>query len=417
MTSGSAAVYPPHRAIIFDMDGTLYQNRELDRLYQNCTLELISQRKGISLPAADRLFTQMRGRLRQQLQFQPSKLFTLTQLGISDRTWAATAGRIPVSKILKPQPRVRRMFQQLSERFRLGLVTNNHRANTLETLKALQLADVFDEVMTLSESRQFKPEPALYQTMANRLGVDPEDCLSVGDRYDLDLEPAARIGMQTLLVQRQQDLLSLSGLVSARLARHWPAKTPGQIKSAVQAASASLSAGRLAVLPTDTVYGLAAMPAADSIRWIYRAKGRAADQPLVLLLSDAAVAQQFAKVSGRAEALMKRFWPGALTLVLPVKPGTAWGKITRGQTTLGLRVPAHEVIRAVIRKCGGALATTSANVSGHPAPFSAKTIEERVLAFSHVVVDAGKTQDQVPSTIVQVTGNRLEILRQGKINI
>jgi L-threonylcarbamoyladenylate synthase len=297
------------------------------------------------------------------------------------------------------------------------VVTNNHRKNTEETLACLGILEYFDEIMTLSESRRFKPSRELYRDMAQRLNVDPAECLSIGDRYHLDLEPAAAVGMQTFLVRGSGDLHHLSQVVQPAPALRRGARARPQWPGAVREASKVLKAGRLVILPTDTVYGLAAEPAPEAVRWIYRAKGRAAENPLVLLLADTAMAEKVAKVSPRAREMMKQYWPGGLTLVLPAKPGTSWGKITHGGSTVALRVPDNEFLRRVIRQAGGMLATTSANRSGEPAPASASGLETRLAAFVHLLIDAGPCRTKVPSTVARVQGARVEILRPGAVKL
>jgi len=410
-------VLPRLKALVFDMDGTLYSNRRLDRLYAQSSIDLIVQRKKVTLSAGKLLFQNKETELQARLGFQPSKLFTLSQLGISDLVWARSTGRIPVANVLKPARRLIATLRELSRHFRLAVVTNNHRENTMATLDVLGVTAFFDEIMTLSESRRFKPAPELYREIAERLAVRPEDCLSVGDRYDLDLAPAAAVGMRILLVEGMQDVYRLPKTIRPKPAGIYPAKTKVEARAAAAAAARALNAGRLAVLPTDTVYGLAAKPEPAAVRWIYRAKGRPEDNPLVLLLSDPDQAKCFAKVPARARELMRRYWPGALTLVLPMKAGTAWGKATRSRRTIALRVPDHDLMRDVIRRCGGALATTSANLSGRPAPKHPGELDPVILAFSEIAVDAGPARVGVPSTVAEVKAGRVRIIRQGSVRL
>jgi len=407
----------PVQALIFDMDGTLYRNARLDRLYEESIYRLIAERRRIDLVDARRLFLEHYAAMTRELGIRPSKLYTLSRLGISDLDWARKHGRLPCAEILRPDRRLRATLTTLAPWYRLGIVTNNHRANTLETLQTLGVAGFFDEVLTLSESRQYKPSSALYEQMAARLGVASESCLSLGDRYDLDLEPAAQVGMQTLLVRRMRDIYALPNVLKPVLAARYVAQTASECRLAVAAAAKVLTAGRLVVVPTDTVYGLAAAPEPQAVRWLYRAKGRPEANPLVLLLSDPDQAEAYAQISARARALMARHWPGALTLVLPVKPGTPWGRITRGGRTVALRVPDHALLRQIIRRAGGALATTSANRSGELAAASARNVDRRILAFSEAVVDAGIAPIGRPSTVAKVSGSRTLVLRQGSIRL
>lgn len=193
--------------------------------------------------------------------------------------------------------------------------------------------------------------------------------------------------------------------------------TTEQVRRAVISATVALKAGRLVILPTDTVYGLAARPEAGAVQGIYRAKGRQENNPLVLLISDIQEAAKYAKLTPRAEAVMLKYWPGALTLVLPVKPGTPWGRVTRGGRSIALRIPDHDLTRRIIREAGGALVMTSANRSGRPAPASASTIDKKILAFSEMIVDTGKTRTRIHSTIVKLSGQKLKVLRQGSVKI
>lgn len=410
----SRSPFPPLRALVFDMDGTLYQNEQLNRKYIESFYRILAEVKGLTLAAARRRFEKKYCQLHDRFGRTPSKLYTLTRLGVSDQAWARQQGRqILPESFLKPDPRLRRALSGLREQFRLALVTNNHRLNLQTTLKALGVADCFDEILTLTESRLFKPSSRLYRVIAERLHVLPAECLSIGDRYELDLEPAGRVGMQTLLVRNVRDIYRLPNLVRPVLARVLPASTPGQSRRALAEATRALGQDHLAVIPTDTVYGMAARLTPRAIRWIYRAKGRAEENPLSILLSDPEAVRRYAVVTARARELMARFWPGALTLVLPAKAGTPWGKLTRGGRTLALRVPDQTLCRRIIRKLGGALVVTSANPSGQAAPWSARNLDRRILAFSEVVIDAGKTPVARPSTIVRVQGSRLKVLRVG----
>jgi L-threonylcarbamoyladenylate synthase len=398
------------------MDGTLYRSAVLDQRYEESIYQMVAERKRVSLAQARIVFRTCHETLAARLKVRPSKLFTLNEMGISDRVWAARQGRcVKPGAVLKPDLRLRKMLLELSADFRLAVVTNNHRANTLETLACLGIGECFDEIMTLSESRCFKPSSELYRDMAGRLRVDPAECLSVGDRYHLDLEPAAAIGMHTVLVQSMQDVYQLPKYLLPACAETLVLRNNRGLEAAAKKVAAVLKAGHLAVLPTDTVYGLSAIPATDAVRWIYRAKGRAKENPLVLLLADAREAAKYARVTPKAQALMQQHWPGGLTLVLPAKPGTSWGKITRGGRTLALRVPDNAFMQKVIRLAGGALATTSANRSGEPAPITAQTLDARMLAFVHLVVDSGPCPVKIPSTVARVQGKRIRILRPGAV--
>jgi len=418
MSSVPKSLFPPLCALIFDMDGTLYRSHKLNQRYDQSLYDFLAKKKGLSRCQAEVLFKQTYCRLEKRFKRLPSKLYTLTQLGISDYEWATEHGaRVCPESVLHPNQRLKNVLMNLREKFRLALLTNNHYQNTRATLKALDIADLFDQILTLSDSRLFKPSTRLYKKMAKYLRVEPEKCLSIGDRYDLDLAPAAAVGMQTLLVQKMQDIYQLPKVLQPAQAHYLMWETLMQKRLAIRTTVKVLKQGKLAIIPTDTVYGLAAIPEEIAVSWIYRAKGRHECNPLALLLADRAEVQKYVQVSARAQAIMNTYWPGAVTLVLPTKKGTPWGRITRGGHTLAVRIPDHDLARQIIRQAGGALATTSANYSGQASPASVEAIDKRVLAFAEVLINSGETKIKQHSTVVKVTGRKVEVLRQGSVKL
>ncbi len=180
--------------------------------------------------------------------------------------------------------------------------------------------------------------------------------------------------------------------------------TPETLSSAVRI----LCSGGVVIIPTDTVYGIAAHP--DSERAVSRIctiKGRPAGKPIALLAADPESVTAFgAEVPAKARKLMESFWPGALTLVLPC-----------GQSSEGFRVPAHDQIRRVIKACGGTLRVTSANLSGAMPARSAVEALQEIGVEADMVIDGGICPGGVASTVVKVDAdNTLTILREGAIS-
>lgn len=170
-------------------------------------------------------------------------------------------------------------------------------------------------------------------------------------------------------------------------------------ESALALASEVLMSGGVAVIPTDTVYGLAAHPGkAGAIERLYSIKGRDRGKPVALLASDASAAGRF--IGDEAASFGAKYWPGALTLV------------DRGE---GVRVPAHEWTRALISRCGGALRVTSANVSGSAAAVDAARAFEEVGLGADIVIDGGAAPGGAASTVARFASGRLEILREGPV--
>lgn len=184
----------------------------------------------------------------------------------------------------------------------------------------------------------------------------------------------------------------------------------------IAAVARAILAGELAVIPTDTVYGLAATATSEGARKLFAAKGRPENRAIPVLLSETeAVSQVVSEWPEAAQALASQFWPGALTIVVPASPGLP-GEITAGSGTVGVRVPANAAARAVIAATGGYLAVTSANRSGQPTPTTALAALAALAPAVRVALDGGNLAGGVPSTVVAVEQSRLRVLRLGAIS-
>ena len=183
---------------------------------------------------------------------------------------------------------------------------------------------------------------------------------------------------------------------------------------AVARAAAVLAGGWPIGIPTDTVYGLAADPfVAGAGDRLFEVKRRPRDVSLPVLVDGVDQALSLATVvPDAALTLMGRFWPGALTLVLPIRPGTG-ADLGDDDATVGVRCPAHPVPRALCAAVGP-LATTSANRHGEPTLTTAEEVAREFGEAVPVVLDAG-TCTGAPSTVVDCTGLEPKLLRQGRI--
>lgn len=172
--------------------------------------------------------------------------------------------------------------------------------------------------------------------------------------------------------------------------------------SGIARAAAIIAQGGLVAVPTETVYGLAARAdSAEAVARIYAAKGRPDFNPLIVHVGDAAAARQLAQWDARAELLAQRFWPGPLTMVLPLRAEAGLAPaVTAGLPTLALRCPAHPVMRAVIAAAGAPLAAPSANRSGWISPTCAEHVMASLDGRIDAVIDAGPTSTGLESTIV-----------------
>lgn len=183
---------------------------------------------------------------------------------------------------------------------------------------------------------------------------------------------------------------------------------------AIDLAVRALSVGQIVAVPTDTVYGLAADPfstgAADRL-FLLKRRPREVDLPLLVADVDQALSVATA-VPAAARRLMDRFWPGALTMVLPRHPELG-ADLGADEATVGVRCPSHPVPRALCR-AHGPVATTSANLHGQPPLTTAAAVAEVFGDSVAVVLDGGECSGE-PSTVVDCTGSEVKLLRQGHI--
>ncbi|MFC2966596.1 L-threonylcarbamoyladenylate synthase [Acidimangrovimonas pyrenivorans] len=179
-------------------------------------------------------------------------------------------------------------------------------------------------------------------------------------------------------------------------------------------AAAVLCAGGLVAFPTETVYGLGADACNDrAVARIFEAKGRPRFNPLIIHLADIAAARRFAVFDDRAERLADAFWPGPLTLVLPLKPEAGLSPlVTAGLDTVAIRVPEHPVARALLAAFGGPVAAPSANPSGRISPTRASHVLDGLSGRIEAVVDGGDCPVGVESTILGLQGGA-RLLRPG----
>ena len=196
--------------------------------------------------------------------------------------------------------------------------------------------------------------------------------------------------------------------MTARLAPDLPA--------AIAEAVELLRAGGIVAVPTDTVYGIAAdMALPDAIERLFAAKGRPPEKAVAVLLADAAQADELGVLNPAATVLAERFWPGGLTLVLPVRPEARLPRVLAGGApTIGVRVPDHPTPRALAAVLGP-LPTTSANRSGDADARNAQEIAERLGESLALVLDGGPVRGGPASTVVDCTLEWPSILREGAI--
>lgn len=185
----------------------------------------------------------------------------------------------------------------------------------------------------------------------------------------------------------------------------------------IEKAAAILRAGGLVAMPTETVYGLAADATNDrAVARIYEAKGRPSFNPLIVHVADLEMARRIADVPPLGERLAGLFWPGPLTLVLPRRADCGISHlVTAGLDTVALRSPAHPMARALLLATGRPLAAPSANPSGTISPTTAEHVREGLGAKVDCILDGGRCDVGIESTILKIDGDRVTLLRPGGV--
>lgn len=188
-----------------------------------------------------------------------------------------------------------------------------------------------------------------------------------------------------------------------------------EVSSQVAAGIAKLDEGGLVAFPTDTLYALGADATNDrAVERVFAVKGRQEGKPLPLFVSSVEMAEKIATLDAQARLLAGRFWPGALTLVLPKRPAFRSLALDGGDT-VALRIPDHPIARGIVEGLGRPVTATSANLSGGPDPVTTAVVASQLGAAVDLIIEGGACPAGVSSTIVDCTGEPPAILREGAI--
>jgi L-threonylcarbamoyladenylate synthase len=183
---------------------------------------------------------------------------------------------------------------------------------------------------------------------------------------------------------------------------------------AIRAAGFLMKQGGVVVYPTETVYGLGCVPSdTDASQRVCEIKQRA-DKPLPLICADITAARKIVEMDSAAEKLAARFWPGPLTIVLPARVKySMW--VNHGASTLGVRVSPHSVASMLAKEAGGVIVSTSANISGGEPAMSASEAMDIFGNKVDIILDGGRSQGGESSTVVDLTGEEVWLLRKGPV--
>ena len=178
---------------------------------------------------------------------------------------------------------------------------------------------------------------------------------------------------------------------------------------------ATLRGGELVVFPTDTLYGIGADPFNEnSVKKVFIAKNRPFDMPLSIAVSNEKMMESVAVLNDPARKLIRKFFPGPLTIMLTKKPSIP-DILTAGSNQVGIRIPDHPLAIRLIDRFGP-ITATSANLHSHPDPVEAGLPQKDLKGHIQICIDCGKTKYNAPSTIVDVSDGTVELIRKGVIS-
>ena len=210
MTADASAI----ASIVFDLDGTLYCSRAIADQIQTTAEALVAATRGLSLADGRGLLRRARRALAESLDEEPTLTRTCMELGIEiGDLHQAFQCQVRPEDYLVPDPVLSALLDSLAERCRLYIYTNNNFPLASRILTLLDIADLFERLYTIEFCGQPKPDPEAFRKVIEDIGGPPESFLFVGDRETVDLRPAARAGMTTLLVRETSDLLQIHRLL------------------------------------------------------------------------------------------------------------------------------------------------------------------------------------------------------------
>jgi len=189
------------KAIIFDLDGTLYKSKRIERKFAEAAHHTLAKHQKLDLDTARELVEQRRTELSRKRGYRIPYTHTLRSFGVPVQFWhEKNAEWFDARHYLKKNHMLITALKTLRKKHRLAVVTNNNRIQAERVLSALGVKSLFSVVQTFTDTGLLKPDPEVFLRIARRFRVKPSQCLSVGDRIDVDLAPAARTGMKTFRV-------------------------------------------------------------------------------------------------------------------------------------------------------------------------------------------------------------------------
>lgn len=206
---------PPSKIknIIFDLDGTLYTSPEVFRKFAEAAYYTYAKVFKSPIEEAKKILEDRRTELARQKGFSVPYTLALLSFGIPIETWhEENVAFFDPADFLAPNPGLRSSLRELKKTYRLVVLTNNNKIQTRRIIKALGLDGVFDDVFTFNTFNLLKPDPGILKGVLEQLAARPEECLMVGDRYEVDLFPARELGMKIHEVKGPEDILKIGSV-------------------------------------------------------------------------------------------------------------------------------------------------------------------------------------------------------------
>ncbi|MFB0562364.1 MAG: HAD family hydrolase [Candidatus Lokiarchaeia archaeon] len=200
-------------ALVFDLEGTLYNSKELVNEWRLQVFKLIGEKTGMSEEKILKEFLKIVEELKGQGFRRPPVSMIVERVGISREDLYKAIESVDPSKFIQPDPKLRETLEDMREKWRLAMLTNLSRKSTLNILRALDLdSDIFDPLVTASEMKKGKPDPEPFRRISEELGLEPSSIMMVGDSISSDLAPAKKVGMRTALISEKETSTPLADL-------------------------------------------------------------------------------------------------------------------------------------------------------------------------------------------------------------
>jgi putative hydrolase of the HAD superfamily len=198
------------KVILFDLDGTLYNSTEVRTKFAEAAYHALAKLKKIPVDEAKTLIEDTREKLKEKHGFPVPYTLTLIRFGMPVEDWhRENIEYFDPRDYLSADGELKKMLQGMKKRFKLAILTNNNEVQANRILQALNVQDLFDRVFTYNSFRTMKPNPKTFQEAARAMGVKPNECLVVGDRYSVDLIPAQDLGMKIYEVKGPEGIEKL----------------------------------------------------------------------------------------------------------------------------------------------------------------------------------------------------------------